>query len=215
MYQNNTQLLSPESVSDEQLVTQSLAGDHAAFEALVHSYDTGLFGYIRSVLGHNGDDEQAHDVLQFVLLQFYLSLPTLSTRRSLKPWLFRVAYNRCVDELRVRRRQRVIHFSELEGGGNQEESSLMSLIQDPRPLPEEVVEHDDTTQELRHAIQELPLTYRSVVLLRCLYEMSFREIAQTLKMPDATVKTYFYRARPHLRAALTRSFYPISALSST
>ena len=112
-----------------------------------------------------------------------------------------------MDELRARRRrrQRVIHFSELEGGNNEEEWSLVALIQDTQPLPEEVIEHDDFTQELRHAIQGLPLTYRSVVLLRCLYDMSFREIAQTLKMPDATVKTYFYRARPRLRAALTRS----------
>ena len=190
---------------DEQLVTQPLAGDHAAFEALVHSYDAGLLGYIRHVLGRDGDEEQAHDVLQFVLLQFYLALPTLSTRHSLKPWLFRVAHNRCVDELRARRRQRVIHFSELEGGSNEEDSSPMSLIQDPQPLPEEVVEHDNAIQEFRHAIQGLPLTYRSVVLMRCLYDMSFPEIAQALKMPDATVKTYFYRARPHLRAFLARS----------
>jgi len=207
MDQQNAQLLSPESASDEQLVTHSLAGNHAAFEALVHSYDARLLGYIRHVLGHNEDDEQAYDVLQCVLLQFYLSLPTLSTRQSLKPWLFRVAYNRCVDELRVRRRrkQRVIHFSELEGGKNEEEYSLIALIQDTQPSPEEVVEHDDATRELRHAIQGLPLTYRSVVLLRCLYDMSFREIAQALKMPEATAKTYFYRARPHLRAALMRS----------
>ena len=207
MCQSSTQPLFPESVSDEQLVTQALAGDHTAFEALVHSYDAGLLGYIHHVLGRDGDDEQAHDVLQCVLLQFYLSLPTLSTRHSLKPWLFRVAHNRCVDELRVRRRrrQRVIHFSELEGENNEEECSLVSLIQDSQPLPEEVVEHYDATQELRHAIQGLPVTYRSVVLLRYLYDMSFREIAQALKMPDATVKTYFYRARSHLHTALERS----------
>ncbi len=99
----------------------------------------------------------------------------------------------------------MIQFSELEGWRNEEEFSFAALIQDTHPLPEEMVEQEDLKQELQHAIQGLPLKFRSVVLLRGLYEMSFREVAQVLKMPGATVKTYFHRALPLLRAALTLS----------
>ncbi len=71
--------------SDGILLGQSLAGDEYAFEALVSRYRSPLLEYMRRVLK---DDEQAHDVLQFVLLQLYVSRPTLLRDVPLKAWLF-------------------------------------------------------------------------------------------------------------------------------
>ncbi len=84
-------------VPDGVLVGQALTGDERAFATLVDRYQDPLLGYIHGMLK---DGELSSDVLQQVLLQLYISLPTLNTYMRLKGWLFRVAHNRCIDELR-------------------------------------------------------------------------------------------------------------------
>ena len=187
---------SPE-ISDGVLVKQTLAGDQYAFEMLVRRYNVPLFNFICHCLG---DYDQACDVLQQVFLQLYISMPTLRTGEPLKAWLFQVARNRCLDELR---RKRAIHFSELESGNDDDDLSPLAIMPDTRPLPEEIAERRDLQQSLQRAIQGLPPKFRSVVLLRYAGQLSFSEIGKTLNMPEATAKTYFQRARPLLRAALT------------
>lgn len=89
-------------VPDGVLVEFALKGDQCAFENLVHRYRRPLLILIRGFLK---DGDQVYDVLQHVFLKLFVSLPVLLTHVSLKPWLFQVARNRCVDELRRRHRQ--------------------------------------------------------------------------------------------------------------
>jgi RNA polymerase sigma-70 factor (ECF subfamily) len=179
------------------LVQKALAGDQQAFEQLVRRYHVPLFNFICHCLG---DYDQACDVSQQVFLQLYISMPTLRTGEPLKAWLFQVARNRCLDELR---RKRAIHFSELESGTDDDDLSPLAIMPDTRPLPEEIAERHDLQSILRQAIEGLPPKFRSVVLLRYAGQLSFSEIGQTLHMPEATAKTYFQRARPLLRTALS------------
>ncbi len=183
-------------ITDGVLAQQTLAGDPYAFEDLVKRYSTPLFNFIYRFLG---DYDQACDILQHVFIQLHTSLSTLRTDKPLKAWLFQVARNRCLDELR---RKRVIHFSELESVNEDEELSPLAAIPDNGPLPEELAEQSDLQQHLQEAIQTLPIKFRSVVLLRYAGQLSFSEIGQTLSMPEATAKTYFQRAKPLLRTAL-------------
>jgi RNA polymerase sigma factor (sigma-70 family) len=184
-------------MSDGILARQSIAGDQRAFEILVQRYSTPLFNFICRFLG---DYDQACDILQQVFLQLYISLPNLRTGDPLKAWLFQVARNRCLDELR---RKHAIHFSELEPLSDDDELSPLATMPDTDPLPEELAERRDLQQCLQKAIHTLPPKFRSVVLLRYAGQLSFSEIGQALKMPEATAKTYFQRAKPLLRAALT------------
>jgi RNA polymerase sigma factor (sigma-70 family) len=183
--------------SDGVLAQQTLAGDQYAFESLVQRYSNPLFNFIYRFLS---DYDQACDILQHVFIQLHSSLPTLRTDKPLKAWLFQVARNRCLDELR---RKHAIHFSELEGTGDDDELSLLASIPDASPLPEELAEQSDLQRSLQQAIQTLPIKFRDVVLLRYAGQLSFSEIGQTLNMPEATAKTYFQRAKPLLRIALS------------
>jgi len=185
-------------ITDTVLAHQAVAGDQYAFESLVRRYSTSLYSFITRFLG---DHDQASDILQQVFIQLYTSLPTLRTDRPLKAWLFQVARNRCVDELR---RKRVLHFSELEGKNDEDEVSVVDALLDSTPLPEELAECHDLQERLQKAIDTLPVKFRSVVLLRYAGQLSFPEIGQTLNMPVATAKTYFHRAKPLLRTALTK-----------
>lgn len=194
-------------ISDAVLAQQTLAGDQQAFEVLVHRYNTPLFNFVYRFLG---DYDQASDVLQQVFIRFYTSLPKLSTGEPFKPWLFQVARNCCVDELR-RRRRYALHFSQLETENSEGEVTFLGDMADPGPLPDELIERHDLQQYLQKAIESLPPKFRAVVLLRYLSQMSFSEIGRTLNMPEATAKTYFHRAKVLLRKILTSQVRMITA----
>jgi RNA polymerase sigma factor (sigma-70 family) len=185
--------------SDHDVVNYVLTGNQRAFEVLVDRYHDPLFRYSRRFLN---DHEQIEDVLQFVFLQLYLALPTLVSRQSLKAWLFRVAHNRCVDELRSRRRTRLVAFSTLEQEGENEENSFLESIADPCPLPEEVVMRSDVHHHLKQALETLSPKHRAIISLYYFKQLTFAEIGIILHMPTSTVKTYCYRSLPKLRALL-------------
>jgi RNA polymerase sigma factor (sigma-70 family) len=182
-------------ISDGLLALQCLHGNERAFEGLFKRYRPALFKFIFNLLQ---EYDLACDVLQHVFLQLYLSLPTLETEKPLKSWLFQVARNRCLDELR---RKRVVRFSELETS-HEGESEMLTFVPDPHPLPEEIAERHEVQERLQSAIQCLPPRFRSVVFLRYSKQLTFPEIGKTLGMPEATAKTYFSRAKPLLRASL-------------
>lgn len=192
-------------ITDGVLAKQCLEGDQHAFELLVQRYSGSLFNFICRFLG---DYDAACDILQQVMLQLYISLPKLQTGEPLKAWLFQVARNRCLDELR---RKRVLHFSELEKGTDEDEQSVLTTMPDLSPLPEEVAERHDLQQIMLRAIQELPPKFRAVVLLRYASQLSYSEIGKVLNMPEATAKTYFQRVKPLLRNALASELQVVPA----
>jgi RNA polymerase sigma factor (sigma-70 family) len=187
------------TMADGLLVQLTIAGDQRAFEILVQRYSTPLFNFICHFLN---DYDQGHDILQQVFLRFYMTLPKLDTNDSFKPWLFQVARNCCVDELR-RRKRHAIQFSQLETEDNENEFSIINEIPDTNPSLDELMEHRDLQRQLQSAIQSLPPKFRAVVVLRYASQLSFSEIGRTLSMPEATAKTYFHRAKLLLRKILS------------
>ena len=183
-------------LTDDDLILQAQSGDHDAFALLVERYSKGLFRLISRIVR---DEHLAQDVLQHVFLQLYRSLPTLRQEGKLKAWLCQVARHRCLDELR---RKRPLFFSELEEGPDGEKLLLLTAIPGTDQQPEEPLELIELRQEILEAIELLPPNFRAVVRLRYATQLSFHEIGQTLHIPTATAKTYFYRARKPLRTLL-------------
>lgn len=206
MFLTLTQQLSQQELDDHDLIELVCSGSQSAFETLVRRYQTRLYNFIKSHIG----SEDAHDVMQFVWVQLYLTLPTLhrnqtsmSRHLSLKPWLFRVALNRCIDEKRKCGRRPIILSLEYLTSPEEEENPLFTAIIDTAPQPEALIELLDQQEYLADAIQSLPAKFRPILWLRYKEELSFSEIAQKLNMPATTVKTYFYRGCKELRTALS------------
>src|SRR5260370_18055017 len=164
--------LQGQGVPDGVLVGQAQAGDQRAFEFLVSRYHRPLANYVRGFLK---DGEQVYDVLQQVYLQLYVSLPILLTNVSLKGWLFQVARNRCLDELRRRPRRAEPSFSPLAWASSARDLSPIEAIPDPDPLPEEVAEEIYLYCTLQDVTASLPPKVRSIVRMRCFRQLTFSE----------------------------------------
>lgn len=182
--------------TDDELLQQAQSGDHEAFALLVERYSKVLFRLITQIVR---DEHLAQDVLQHVFLQLYRSLPTIRQEGKLKAWLCQVARHRCLDELR---RKRPLCFSELEEDPDGEKLSFLTALPDTDRQPQEQLELIELRQQILEAIELLPPSFRAVVRLRYATQLSFHEIGQTLNIPTATAKTYFYRARKPLRTLL-------------
>ncbi len=200
---NFTQHLPQHALSDRVLIEQGYAGDDSAFETLVHRYQNQLYRFVCTWL----DSDEADDVVQFVWVQLYRCLSTLQSNPSgewneisLKPWLLRVAWNRCIDERRRRKRHQQLYFSTLEDAN---EIDSLSTLLDPAPLPEEWAEQQEEQGCLCAAIQTLPPRARAIVWLRYTGDLPFRDIAHRLHIPTTTAKATFYRACAKLRVVLS------------
>ena len=183
-------------LTDDALIQQAKIGDQGAFEILFERYSTSLFLLIHRMVR---DEHLAHDVLQHVFIQLHRSLPTLVPGGTIRAWLNQVARHRSIDELR---RRKPILFSEIEPFTNEGGYSFLATIPDPNRQPEEQFELRELRYRLIEAIDTLPARYRAVVMLRFDTQLSYREIGQALRIPEATAKTYFYRARKQLRTLL-------------
>jgi RNA polymerase sigma factor (sigma-70 family) len=172
--------------SDEQLVELFRAGHEEAFRVIHDRYRVRLFAYTRQMLPTARQD--AEDVLQDVFVRAYSGLRASDRRLALRAWLYRVAHNRCVDQLR---RQVPVVTDTIETAGSH-------ATYDPIAAAEQ----RETLRRLIADVQRLPEQQRSALLMRELSGMSYAELAEALSLSVPAVKSLLVRARVSLAAAL-------------
>ena len=178
---------------DEELAERFQHGDARAFEELVERYHRPLYHFAYRLLGRA---EDADDATQDTFIQVYGALPSVRLDIPLRPWLYRIARNRCLDMLK---RRRPVPFSTL---ATEDDEPAMADVPATDPLPDELAERADLQRLLGEAIAALAPAYREVVALRYASDLAFGEIAAVLGMPENSVKTRFQRAKAMLRVAL-------------
>jgi RNA polymerase sigma-70 factor (ECF subfamily) len=184
---------------DEQLLNRLRAGHDSAYEELVRKEMPHLLAVARRLLRN---DEDAQDAVQQAFLSAFRALPAFSGRSRLTTWLHRIVTNAALMKLRLRGRRPEERIEELlpdflDDGHHVEQFSEWSLPADAR-----VLRHETRTQ-VRAAIDRLPDTYRTVLLLRDIEELSTEETAQALGVTSNTVKIRLHRARQALLKLLT------------
>ncbi len=180
-----------EAVSDEELARRAQHGDMDAFTILVQRYQRGIANLAYRLVGNW---ETALDITQEVFVRTYQMLHTFDTHRTFKPWIYRIATNRCYDYLRRQGRKRAV----------MRESELSEHLSSPnRSLdPEDRAIQNEIRQTVEEVVASLPPHYRAVITLRYLEDMSYKEIAEALNLPIGTVKTHIHRARERMKDAL-------------
>lgn len=185
---------------DAELADALRAGSERAFEALMRRHNRMLFRAARSVLK---DDAEAEDALQCAYLLAFRRIGSFRGEARLSTWLTRIVLNEAFGRLRSRRRAGVV--IQLEDATDADgEVPQADPIDAERGQPETAAMRAQTRALIEKRIDCLPEQFRIVFVLRAVEELSVEETAACLGIPEATVRTRFFRARGLLRESLAR-----------
>lgn len=185
---------SPTSLADERLVELALDGDQEAYGVLVRRYQRRLTAFLSQLVG---DLELARELTQEAFIRAWSALERFDPRYRFSTWLFRIAHNLGIDQLR-RKRLQTVSLYRTDADGEELEMVVADLEKDPLGH----LENRALADELRTVIDELRPEYRELVLLRHFAGLSYQEIADFKEMPLGTVKNKLFRAHSVLRRAL-------------
>lgn len=183
-----------EPPSDEELVATVLAGDRDRFGDLIERYQGRLVNYLFRLL-RNADD--AHDLAQEVLVKVYQVLDRYDPQYKFSTWLFRVAQNAAIDQIR-RRRLKVVSLRQEDDEGERRDWELPAVERGPYGD----LRNRERGEAIQEAIEALPWEYRELILLRHFGELPYEEIAKLKGMPLGTVKNKLFRGRQMLKEKL-------------
>lgn len=185
---------------DSELVRRAAAQDHEAFRVLMRRHNQMLYRAARSILKN---EAEAEDAVQEAYLQAYRAMGNFRGDAKVSTWLVRIAVNESITRLHKHgRRAEVIR---LEGDDSQDHHSSEDSMNESSPeQPERAALRSETRRLLEAKIDELPDAFRTVFVLRAVEELTVEEAAAVLDIPEATVRTRFFRARGLLRESLSR-----------
>jgi|SRR5690242_16469379 len=191
--------VSDDGTPDIELARRIGKRDHRAFQVMMRRYNQMLFRVARSILK---DDAEAEDAVQEAYMLAYRAIESFRGEAKLSTWLVRIVANESIARLRKRKRgAEVIH---LDGDAASEDNREESMNESTLERPEGATLRAETRRLLEAKIDELPDSFRTVFVLRAVEEMSVEEAAAALDIPEATVRTRFFRARGLLRESLSR-----------
>ncbi len=186
------------TIGDAELAASAAAGDAAAFEHIMRRHNRLLFRTARSILK---DDAETEDALQEAYLRAWSALGGFRAEARLSTWLVRIVINEALGRLRRRGALVIPLDTALDTHANPAESWMED---NPDERPERVAMRGEIRRLLETRIDMLPDAFRSVFMLRAVEEMSVEEVAAALELPEATVRTRYFRARGLLREGLSR-----------
>lgn len=183
---------------DTEIVRRVVAGDRDAFIAMMRRHNQKMYRTARAILK---DAAEAEDAVQEAYLLAYRSMGGFRGEARLSTWLVRIVANEALGRLRRRKRSaEVIRlYDDLEQAG---EATEENMVDEKSEQPEAGALRAETRRLLEKAIDALPDGFRTVFVLRAVEEMTVEETAATLEIPEATVRTRYFRARSLLREAL-------------
>ena len=174
-------------VSDLELVVRAKKGDADAFSVLVKRHQNLVFNLAYRFMR---DSALAEDMAQEAFLKAYRLLKGFRGDCNFSTWMYRVTVSVCLTEISRRKKRREVELQPLAGSRE----------------PESRVESSDVFELIRGCVKLLPARYASIITLYYLKEIPYDEIAQVMRIPMGTLKTWMYRARNQLRSIVEKEF---------
>lgn len=190
--------------SDQRLIEQVQNGDPHAFDALFVRYEQPVRVHLTKLVR---DDVAVDDLLQEVFLRLWTHAHQYQGHGKLIGWLRRTATNIALNHLRSMRRRRTQSIEYESDSEDEDDGDLMpGWMIDPKSLsPDEAVQKAETHRRLWSLVDSLPDHQREVIRMVHEMELDIREIAETLGIPEGTVKSRLHYARSRLAEALEQS----------
>jgi RNA polymerase sigma-70 factor (ECF subfamily) len=177
----------------DSLIEQCLAGDQSAWEQIVRQNWRKVFNVAYKFVGKH---DEAEDLTQDIFLKIFKALNTFDRRANFQTWIISISRNLCIDHYRSVRKERQTIARDVDS------NDLQPATTERGPYAQ--AEHQDLRAQLRQALETLPMTLRTAVVLRDLQELSYQEIADRLGLPEGTVKSRINRGRIELAHQLKR-----------
>ncbi len=175
----------PPPVDEGALITAAQSGDQRALDRLLRAHQPTIHAVCRRIAGNDAD---ALDATQDALIAVVRGLPRFDGRAKFSTWVYRIATNSCLDELRRRRRRPVVGLPENDG----------APIDLPQDRVTSVADQVTDTLVVETALASLPEEFRAAVVLRDMCELDYAEIAEVLDIPAGTVRSRIARGRAQL-----------------
>jgi RNA polymerase sigma-70 factor, ECF subfamily len=177
----------------DSLIEQCLSGDQVAWDTIVRQNWRKVFNVAYKFVGKH---DEAEDLTQDIFLKIFKALNTFDRRANFQTWIISISRNLCIDHYRSVRKERQTIAREVDTNDLQPASRERT--------PYALAEHRDLRAQLKQALETLPSTLRTAVVLRDLQELSYQEIADQLQLPEGTVKSRINRGRLELARQLKR-----------
>ena len=186
------------SPSDHELIEAAQRGDESAYAEVIARYKNPITNFLYRYLN---DYEEAVDLAQETFVRVYFALDRYHTRFAFSTYIYRIAANLAISELRKRKRRSVLSLTGLFQSDEGRETEFQPP--DPRPLADSDVVDAERDRVIAKAIASLPAKYRLPVVLRDVEGRSYDEVAEILQLGLGTTKSRISRARGMLREKLS------------
>ncbi len=191
-----------DELDETALVVRLRANDGAAFEELVRCFGGRMLAVARRLLSNEDD---ARDAAQDAMLSAFRAINSFAGTAKLSTWLHRITVNASLMKLRSRRRQQEQPIENLlpqfQNDGHQVRPAV-----EWRQTSQDIAQNRELREMVRRSIDQLPDTYRTVLMLRDIEELDTRETAKLLGIEENAVKVRLHRARQALRTLLDTHF---------
>jgi len=185
--------------SDLDLMLALQAGDEGAFEELVHRHRKTVVNLTYRYLGNRTD---AEDLAQVVFLKVDRARKRWRPQAKFTTWLYRVAVNASLNEVRNRKNRPTYRAASLRVGEGDDEG-LVPTLQDPEAMtPPEFAERNELAEHVRAAVDELPERQRMALILNKFHGLSYEELAAAMEMTIPGIKSLLVRARENVRVRI-------------
>jgi RNA polymerase sigma-70 factor (ECF subfamily) len=175
---------------DRELVARALRGDGRAFRDLVGRHHTVAYAVVRAILGPQRFDD-VDDVMQVVYLKAHQGLASFRGDAKFSTWLYQIARREALDVV-SKRRVDSVSIDDVE------------IATRPDDAPDAMTRDRHAREWMERAMGELDESYRTAIELRYMAEKSYEEIAELMRLPVGTVKTYVHRGKLELKRILSR-----------
>lgn len=177
------------TLPDNEIVDRVLAGDLALYEVIMRRYNQRLYRVARAILR---DDSEAEDVMQDAYVRAYTHLNQFAGRSAFSTWLTRITVHEALTRLRSRNRHPQVDITEYDGE--------ISMKTPGTSLdPEQNASAAQLKEFLEQAVLNLPESYRTVIMLRDIEELSTTETAEALDLTEENVKVRLHRGHGMMR----------------
>lgn len=179
--------------TDEAIAARVQAGDSEAYGELVIRYEPKLLRYGRKFLAR---DEDRQDIVQDIFISAYQNIQSFDTTQRFSPWVYRIAHNAFVNEIRKNERRPLLPFD------------FDTVI--PHAHYDDPVENERQQKDMRayleRGLTNIPSKYREVLVLHYFEDMAYKDIADILQVPQGTVGIRLKRAKEALRAEFKEAY---------